>query len=169
MKNIIFSIAVSAVLVSCVRETPPTMPRSAYKPVLMDRATLRNSIAFQEPKDLNIPAKIYIKGNYIFISEQYKGVHVYDNTDKTKPKEIGFIRVPGCLDMAMKNSTLYVDNSTDLVAVNLSDPSNPKVTKRVESVLPEPTPPDGLALDDAYSLAKRPANTVVVDWEKIKK
>jgi hypothetical protein len=169
MKNIIFIFAVATGLSSCVTPAPPGMPKSAYKPVLMDRTTLKSSITFQDPKVLNTPGKVYIKDNYIFISERFKGVHIYDNTDKTKPKDLGFIRVPGCLDMAVKNNTMYVDNSTDLVAINLSNPAQPQVMKRVENILPEPTPPDGLALDDAYSLAKRPANTVIVDWEIIKK
>jgi hypothetical protein len=159
-------------LASCVGNntiTPTGSPHSAYKPILMDRNTLVQSIAFEPGKDLNIPGKIYIYGNYLFVSEYYKGVHIYDNTDPQDPKNIGFIRIPGCLDIAVKDNTLYADNSTDLVAIDLSDPKNPKVAKRVEKVLPEPTPPDGLSLDAPYTAAQRPANTVVVDWVKISK
>jgi hypothetical protein len=172
MKNLLPFLALALLMGSCTDPSSsvrPSSPKSAYKPVLMDRATLNNSIAFGPAKDLAIPAKIYIKGNYLFISEQFKGVHVYDNTDPSAPKNLGFIRIPGCLDMAVKDNTLYADNSTDMVAIDLSDPANPTVSKRIASVLPEPTPPDGLLLDDPYTAAQRPANTVIVDWVKISK
>jgi hypothetical protein len=143
-------------------------PSTEYKPIIMDKSQLESSIAFQSKRDMNNPGKIYQKGNYIFVSERYQGVHVIDNTNPSAPVSTGFIRVPGCLDMAVKSNTLYVDNATDLVAIDLSDPSNPQVRKRVKDVFPELFTPDGNSIPFKYNKENRPANTVIVGWEKIK-
>ncbi len=164
MKPYLLLLAVP-MLASCLKAKPPV---TDYYPVLMSRESLEKSIAFHSPEAISQPAKIYYKDNFIFISERFKGVHLIDNTDPKNPINRGYISVPGCLDMAIKGNVMYVDNAVDLVAVDLSaiGTSNFKVLKRIKSIFPELAPPDGKALPDKYLSNNRPANTVLVAWEK---
>jgi hypothetical protein len=141
---------------------------SEYKPILMERSALENSISFKNARQMCQTGKIYFKDNYIFINEKYSGIHVIDNSNPESPENIGFITVPGSIDMAIKNNILYVDNAVDLVAIDLSgELENLFVTKRIKSSFPEHLPPDGKTPKPEFSVENRPANTVIVAWEKI--
>ena len=140
-----------------------------YKPVLMERSKMETSIAWQDARNLEHPAKIYYKDNFIYISERYKGVHVIDNSDSTNPQNIGFIRIPGCIDMAIKNDILYADNAVDLVAIDISGSGSVSVTKRIKNVFPEILPPNLDYLPSNYDRSNRPADTEIVEWVKVSK
>jgi hypothetical protein len=79
---------------------------------------------------------LFILGNYIFLNEVDKGVHIIDNAIPTQPRNIAFIDIPGNVDIAVKGTTLYADLYTDLVAIDISSPLQPKLTKVVENVFP---------------------------------
>lgn len=141
---------------------------SAYKPVLMDRESLERSIKWQGPAEIKSPAKIYYKDNYILISERYKGVHFVDNADPSNPVIKGYVSVPGCVDMSVKESILYVDNAVDLVAIDLSKIGigQIEVKKRIKEVFPELVPPDGNFIPTLYRIDSRPKNSVIINWVK---
>ena len=61
-------------------------------------------------------------GNYIFLNEVNKGVHIIDNSNPAKPSIKAFINIPGNVDIAVKGSTLYADLFADLVVVDISNP-----------------------------------------------
>jgi hypothetical protein len=133
----------------------------AYKPVFMKRADLENSVSYQQgARALTNPGKIYSKPPYIYVNERYKGIHVINNTNPAHPEQEGFITAPGCIDMAVKDHILYLDNSVDLVAFDLNAK---KVTKRVTNVFPEPAGPD-----NSYYYGAREADMVLVEWKKSK-
>jgi hypothetical protein len=133
-----------------------------YYPVYMDRENLEKSISYIETgKDVKNPGKIYYKHPYLFINEKYKGVHVFDNTNPANPVKKGFIVAPGCLDMAVKDNIIYLDNAVDMVSFDLNAK---KVTKRITNVFPELAPPDGWWYD--YN---RPENLITVEWVKHKR
>lgn len=135
----------------------------AYTPVFMDRSDLDNSVSYvSEVRELQQPGKIYYRKPYIFINEKYKGIHIIDNSDPKNLVNKGFIKAPGCIDMAVKNNILYLDNSVDLVAFNLDTKI---VTERIKDVFPEPQAPDGAD----YYTHNRPDGMVIVSWEKTKK
>lgn len=138
-----------------------------YVPILMDRNNLNNSLSLKPPSNILDAAKIYYKDNYIFISERYKGVHIIDNSNKNAPINKGYISVPGCVDMAIKNNIMYVDNAVDLVAINLTEAQrgNLTVEKRVENVFPEVAPPDGGVIPSKFNTDNRPKNTIIVNWK----
>jgi hypothetical protein len=127
---------------------------------------LENSVEMQEPAKLVKPGKIYIKDNYIYINEKYRGVHIINNSDPSNPVKEGFLRIPGCIDIAMKENILYADNAVDLIAFDLSGPSAIAVTKRITSVFPEHTPPGYARVPWNFSPGNRPANTIIVEWEE---
>lgn len=169
MKNRYLLLApfVCTLLVSCdPRYREPLL--SKYVPVIMARESLERSVVFHTSESIKEPAKIYYKDKYIYISERFKGVHVIDNTDPKNPVNKGYIAVLGCVDMAIKNNTLYVDNAVDLVAIDISNISNSKieVKKRIINAFPELRPPDGLGIPSKYGILNRPKNTIIVNWEE---
>src|SRR5512136_2814173 len=68
-------------------------------PVYMAYSDLRTAIKTQQNIDLKNPGKIYYKDNYIFIVEELKGIHVYDNTDPASPVKKVFVNLPGVVDI----------------------------------------------------------------------
>ena len=69
--------------------------------------------------------------------------------------------------MTIKNTSLFADNATDLVAIDLSNPENLTVTNRIINAFPEATPPDLDYIPYMFTIANRPRNTVIVGWERI--
>jgi hypothetical protein len=49
---------------------------------------------------------------------------------------IKIIRVPGNIDIAMEGDILYADSAVDLVAIDVSNPSEASVTQRLENIYP---------------------------------
>jgi len=162
MKKIILFTFIISLLYGCPYEYYGY--RSSYKPILMERTSLENSISFREAMPLQFPGKIYFKDSYIYINEKYSGVHIINNANPSKPINEGFITVPGSIDMAMKGDILYVDNAVDLIAIDLV---NKQVTSRTRNIFPELIPPDKRSIDSKYLAANRPKNTVIVGWQKI--
>ncbi|WP_299759653.1 hypothetical protein [uncultured Pontibacter sp.] len=149
-------------LCSCPGSVDP-LPDSAYSPILMSRQQLEASILKTEPRTISNAGKIYLYGNHILVNEQYKGVHIIDNQNPKAPVNVAFIQVPGCIDMAVKDNILYVDNAVDLVAINLGELNDIKVAKRVRNALPALLPPDNFTV--GYSMAGAPEDAVIVGWE----
>lgn len=142
-------------------------PETAYTPVLMERAVLETAISWLPPRPLGVPAKIYWLPPYLLVSEQYKGVHVFNNSNPAQPVAVGFIKVDGCVDMAVVNGLLAVDNAVDLVLLDVtSQPGTVIVKNRQREVFPELTPPDNGRMPFPFQKANRPPNTVIVAWEK---
>ena len=140
--------------------------RSKFQPILMTRTQLEKSIGSQSPRDFINPGKIYTKGSYIFINEKYKGIHVINNQNPASPQKVGFISVPGSIDIAVKGNSLYADNAIDLVAIDITDINNISVTGREKNVFPELLPPDVNEIPTKYTADKRPENTIIIGWEK---
>jgi len=100
----------------------------------MSLEELRNSVSIENSRDLVSPGKIYFKANILFINELFEGIHIIDNNDPSNPVKMAFIKVPGSVDIAIKGSILYVDSYMDLLAIDISDLANIKITKRLENV-----------------------------------
>ncbi|NJM16906.1 MAG: hypothetical protein HC896_17380 [Bacteroidales bacterium] len=144
--------------------TPIEEPYHEHKPVFMTREVLEKSVEMLPPREMVKTGKIYVHGNYLFVNERYKGIHVVDNSLPANPKKEGFIRIPGCIDMAVKGEVVYADNAVDLIAIDVSNMKSIKVTKRNSDIFPELTPPNTDVVPQKYNKANRPANTIIVEW-----
>lgn len=107
-----------------------------YVPVYQTTAEVRAGIQSNPAQPVESPGKLYIKGNYIFLNEVDRGVHVIDNSDPSHPRSVAFINIPGNMDLAVKGNTLYADLYTDLVAIDITDPLHVTLKKVVEDVFP---------------------------------
>ncbi|PIF06428.1 MAG: hypothetical protein CSA36_01705 [Draconibacterium sp.] len=139
-----------------------------YEPIFMLRPEMEKNVKTEAPKPIVNPGKIYIKDQWIFINEKFKGIHVIDNSNPEHPENKYFITIDGCIDMAIKNSTLYADNAVDLIAIRLDNGMNSiEVTTRIKDVFPEIPSPDGRDLNWREETAK-PEGAILVRWEKRK-
>jgi len=136
---------------------PSTPQYSQYTPVIMSREQMVNSIKMSEPKSMKKAGKIYVKDSYIFITDENKGFHIYDNSNPNAPQLTGFLEVPGATDMAIKNNTIYINQAVDLVAVNLNN-NQVTVQKRIANTFPQKISPDGF---NHYA----GENQIIVDWK----
>ncbi|GAB3919671.1 hypothetical protein [Larkinella terrae] len=143
------------------RDTAPERTVQALRPVYASYEEI-STIKTLAPQPLRNPGKIYIKGGFLFINEQGKGIHIVDNSDPANPQKISFVSVPGNVDMAVKDEVLYADNSVDLVALDISDPRQVKVLKRVKDAYPYPSYPQQRGVQ--FECANRDKG-IVVRWE----
>ncbi len=122
-------------------------------------------ISSQEPRPIENLGKIYYKDNVIYVNERNKGIHVIDNSNPENPVPIRFIEVIGSEDIAIKGNTLYVDNVTDLVAIDISNILEIEVTSRVKDLYSEAkkTFPEGYS---GFFECVDLANGVVIGWEE---
>ena len=105
-------------------------------PLVVNKAELRTSVTFIAPRPTETSGKIYAYDNYIFINEKYKGVHVIDNSNPENPSKIGFITIPGNVDISVKDDFLYADSVVDLVILDISNSNDIKEVNRLENALP---------------------------------
>ncbi len=131
-----------------------TVTYKKYVPVYMSLEELRNAVKSEPAQALKQPGKIYMKGNYIFVNEVDKGIHIIDNSNPSSPQNIGFINIPGNIDIAATGNTLYADSYIDLLALDISNPLNVTVSKRVENALPQRTYTYGYAYDEQLGVVK---------------
>jgi hypothetical protein len=126
-----------SLLNGCVKDTiTRTRTYSYYLPVYKTAAEVRANIKSNGPQDVVNPGKIVLLGNYIFLNETDKGIHVIDNSKPAAPRNVAFIDIPGNIDLALKGNTLYADLYTDLVTLDISDPLHVIVKKYNEGVFP---------------------------------
>jgi hypothetical protein len=165
-KRLLMALPLILLLSGC-RNHDYYQPYYSYYPILMDRTVMEGTLGYFEAQPIKEPGKIYVKGSFIFISEKYQGIHIIDNHNPAAPVKIGFFRVPGCVDMAIKDNVLYVDNAVDLVAITYdsTDWSKTKVSSRIRDILPELSPPETSYIPWEFSKEKRLKNTVIIGWK----
>ncbi len=138
--NFIFifsSLLAIAFLNGCVKDNiTRTYTYSYYLPVYKTTAEVRANIKSNAPQDVVNPGKIVLLGNYIFLNETDKGIHIIDNNNPASPRNVAFIDIPGNMDLALKGNTLYADLYTDLVTLDISNPLHVIVKKYNEGVFP---------------------------------
>ena len=144
-------------LSSCKKDKcEQTITYKKYEPVYMSFDELRSSVKTEAAQALKKPGKIYLQGNYIFVNEIDKGIHVIDNTNPSSPQHVAFIKIPGNMDIAAVGNTLYADSYIDLLALDISNPQNVTVIKRVENALPDRVYTNGYYADNTKG--------VVTEW-----
>lgn len=122
----------SCVKDQCKREVTYIKSTPIYKSL----SEIRANIESEEARELASPGKIYFYNNYIFINETREGIHIIDNSNPATPNNLGFLAIPGNVDISVKNDILYADNYTDLLTIDISDVRNATLLKRTENVFP---------------------------------
>lgn len=141
---------------SCVKDRC-TQTYSYFSPVYKTSEAVRANIKSNEPKTLERTGKLYIRGNYIFLNEVDKGIHVINNTNPANPVNVAFIDIPGNMDMAVKGNMLYADAYTDLMTIDITDPLKAKLLSVTENAFP---------YRQYYGAFYADTSMVIVDWVK---
>ena len=131
-----------------------TLQRPIYKPLSAVLAGINGNAA--EP--VQSAGKLYIKGDYIYVNEVDKGIHVIDNTNPAQPVQTAFLAIPGNRDIAVKGNTLYADMYATLLAIDISDIHHTSVQKSITHFF---TNREYFA-NGAYT----DSSQVIVDWIK---
>ncbi len=137
---------------------------TAYSPIMMERSQMEAAIGQLPARDIQDAGKIYAYGRYLFVSEKFEGIHVIDNEIPESPINMGFIRIPGCVDMAVKGTTLFADNATDLIGIDISNPTDVQEISRVRNAFPVLLPPDLGEVPETYR--SRSEDLVIIEWRK---
>ena len=160
--SVVLAVALLTALSSCISDKCSTTETFwVFEPVYMMPDSVRQ-VTLEEPRNLEEPGKIYVYGQLLFVNELWDGVHIIDNSNPSNPVPLKFLRIPGNVDIAIRNGYLYADNGPDLIAFNLADPASPSVTGRVEGVFQNQYPwtEDGIVVGYERSL-----QTVDIDCE----
>lgn len=143
---------------SCDKEKEKVV--DGWKPIYS--TSDEQSVEMQASSPLQNPGRIYLYEDLLLVNEQSRGIHIYDNSNISSPVELSFISIPGNMDFSVKNGVLYADNITDMVIVNISNPSAPEYVNRIESVFPVQQFPDEFGQFECVD----PSKGKVVGWEK---
>jgi hypothetical protein len=132
------------------------------EPVYMGYQEFRMSVKMVTQQDLAKPGKIYTKDAYLFINERMKGIHVYNNANPASPQYVGFINIPGNVDIVVRNNVMYADSYIDLVAIDITNPAQAKEVGRIKGIFPYSVPPSD---DTSYRQGQvDDTKGVVVGW-----
>lgn len=152
---VLFSIGL--LTTSCLNDDIPT---SAYEAKLMNRSAFEKSTTLSESRTITNSGKIYIKDNFLFVNEVNEGFHIFDNRDPQKPKNIMFLNVLGATDIAIKNDVLFINNSTDLIAITINQETKElTIQDRIKNAFPQKISPDGFDNNT-------PQDQIIIDWIK---
>ncbi|RYY21851.1 MAG: hypothetical protein EOO04_17325 [Chitinophagaceae bacterium] len=150
-----FSFVLAMLLLSSCMKDKLSKTYTITIPVYKSKQEVLASVKFAAPQTISSPGKIYIFGKYIFLNELNKGVHVIDNANASSPRVIGFINIPGNVDIAVKGNMLYADMYADLLAIDISDPVKTKLVKTLPKLFPERFYGLGYSSD---------TSKIIVDW-----
>lgn len=92
-----------------------------YRPIYKSLAAVRSDMKWEAARNIEQPGKIYLYAKYLLLNDVGKGIHVFDNSVPAAPKKMGFLRIGGNVDMAIRNNVLYADSYADMVVIPISD------------------------------------------------
>jgi hypothetical protein len=155
-KQIIILLSLAMLFQSCLKDKV-LHTYTIFTPVYQSKQTVYANIKSNPVKAIENPGKLFVYGNYIFLNEIDKGVHVIDNTNPAAPQVKAFINIPGNLDIAVKGNTLYADLYTDLILVDIRNPLQARFVTYLNNQFPARNYTNGFVAD---------SNRIIVDWIK---
>jgi hypothetical protein len=115
--TLIWTLLYFFVMISC---GPKEVVREGMQPVYSDFndfSTLKSlpSMPFE-----NL-GKIVAKGDFIYINEQGKGIHVVNNNNPSSPIQTHFWQIYGCTEFTIVDQVLYASNGKHLLVIDISN------------------------------------------------
>ncbi|MCL1973582.1 MAG: hypothetical protein FWG54_02035 [Bacteroidetes bacterium] len=163
-KKIVFLTCTSALFLifgGC-DQVESTITYKANDPVYMSFIEFRGTKGATAPQKMVNPGKICLYGDYLFINEVSKGIHVIDNSNPAAPAMVAFVELLGNIDITVSDGILYADSFIDLVLFDVTNPAQPIECGRVEDVFPNVLPATG----NEYPIREIDwKKGVVIDWE----
>ncbi len=121
MKKYFCSFFLLAFLCSCLDNGPgfPEGDVVGYKPVYSSEVDLTISIG--GIREIVNTGKIFRQGDILLLNEVNEGIHFINNADPVNPVNLGFLTIKGSTDMSVRDDVLYVNQYSDIVALDFSD------------------------------------------------
>ena len=122
---------------SCIEEQcEQTVIVQGFEPQIVNADVWRANNVFTcwAPIDICETTSFYVYQQYLFMVEDGEGLHILDNSDPTNPLPVTWMPVQGGQGLAVRNNILYINQYTDLLAFDLSDPKIPTFVSRTEDV-----------------------------------
>lgn len=127
-------VSISLLFSACIKDTNTTTKTyTIYRPVYKAKSAVLTTINGSSSQAIEHAGKIYIKGNFIYLNEVNKGIHIIDNSNPSRLAQIAFLSIPGNLDIAIKGNILYADMYSDLLALDITDPHHAKLTSTLSN------------------------------------
>lgn len=149
-------LALMLVFTGCIEEKCEELREfTGFEPVFVTADDWRaSSFICGIPEPICEATSFYVYQDYLFMVEANRGLHILDNSDASNPTPITFMQVPGGQGLAVRNDILYINQYTDLVAFDLSNPELPELVGRTEDVF------------EPYSVFAQvlPGDQFVSDW-----
>lgn len=138
MKKLLFLFSIAALaLGGCKDSVTEMVTYKVNEPVFLSTQAFRNSVKVtDEKRQITNIGKMCFYKDYLYISEPEKGIHIIDNRNPSSPQIVGFIKLLGNADLAIRNDKLYADSYIDLVWFDISNPALPSLTGRLDSIFP---------------------------------
>jgi hypothetical protein len=149
-------------IVSCKDSSVEYRRYTANVPQYMSYEEMRQPVRSKAGFAIGTAGKIYIKDNYLFVNEKYKGIHVFDNSNPASPVNLAFLDIPGNVDLAVKGKYLYADNYVDLIVLDISNLNSPVEVARIKDIFPY-TIPETSGMYPICNIDKEQG--VIVGWQ----
>lgn len=160
MRSFIFILMVGTV--SCVK---PAITTDALVPEYFDALDF-SGIETLEPQPIINQGAIVKNGDYLFVNDRKRGIHVIDNSQPGDPFYMFFWKIPGNQKFTINDDYLYADNGPHLLVINISDFANIKYESYTENVfyenMREQFPEEGFP--GQYFMCPEPDKGLVRSW-----
>jgi len=93
-----------------------------------------DDIESQPARPVEESGPIFLIGDFFFMIERGKGIHVFDINDDQQENSLVFIKIPAVTDFTIDGPFLYADSWRDLVTIDITDIYNVVLLSRVENV-----------------------------------
>ena len=113
----------------------PNSAQPNFDPVYLSYDDLRKPVAIEAARPIGNAGKTLVVGNTLFVNEPNLGVHVFDITDPAATNPRFFIKVPGNVDLALKDGLIFADSFIDIVIIQVDD-DNALEVQRLRGILP---------------------------------
>ncbi|MGC6422916.1 MAG: LVIVD repeat-containing protein [Flavobacteriaceae bacterium] len=88
---------------------------------------LQAQIRVETARPYEETGKLYFYNNTLFVNESDSGVHVLDVTDPSAIEKSKFLQLPGNIDIAIQDNTMYADLYSAMVQLDISGLDNNQV------------------------------------------
>lgn len=123
--------------------------------VIVMLAVFGQTFATLAQSSLSQAGKIWYDDGFLYVNIINEGVLIINNFDPKAPKKVGFIQIPGNVDIAVRGNIMYANSHQDLVALDISDLNAIRELRRIPAVFTHRPRPGAW---DANTIAWRTGN-----------
>jgi hypothetical protein len=123
----LIALMANLLLTGCLKDKV-TETYTIYTPVYTLKSSVLAAINGNAALPVAQAGQIYLKGSFIYLNDVNAGIHIIDNTDPKHPVQTAFLNIPGNQNIAIRGNILYADMYADLLAIDISNPRQARIT-----------------------------------------